>query len=268
MPEVLPANMWAYQIANACYFLSYVQWNQVYLRFVLTVGCIFFVIWGFLGLDNQVDIIIWNFGQACINLIHWILMVRKKIVFNFGDPAEGLYQNVFKNVYSRYEFKLLLHRCIKIVEYKSASSQILKAGNDFDTIAILGVVHPDTKVQLKVETPGSEAVVSENMESYSWLGVIDYMNLLEGKKESRDYEQICNISVTITDIVQPLNVFKIDIKKMEKLFRIQTHGMAIQNGMYAKMLDFVGSFIVSLDLEFIEAKRNYFSVMNDNDNEE
>lgn len=187
-------------------------------------------------------------------------MVRKKVVLNFGSPAESLYQNVFKNVYSRYEFKLLLEKCIQIKEFKIKKSQILKAGNVFDHLVILGKVHPDTKIQLKVEESEEDGVVSNKLESYSWLGTIEYMNLMEGRKEDRNYEQVLNISATVTKITEPLYVFKIDIKSMEKLFTNPTHGMSIQNGMYAKMLDYVGTFVVNMDLEFIEAKKNYFNL--------
>lgn len=73
----LPINHIYFQLANIFLFLSYLAPNGIYgilyLRITLTIGCMFFSLWGWVVLC-AFDTFLWNAIFVLINLIHVIVI--------------------------------------------------------------------------------------------------------------------------------------------------------------------------------------------------
>ncbi|XP_042239121.1 blood vessel epicardial substance-like [Homarus americanus] len=73
----LPINHIYFQLANIFLFLSYLAPNGIYgilyLRITLTIGCMFFSLWGWVVLC-AFDTFLWNAIFVLINLIHVIII--------------------------------------------------------------------------------------------------------------------------------------------------------------------------------------------------
>eukprot|EP00048_Salpingoeca_helianthica_P000317 m.40786 g.40786 ORF g.40786 m.40786 type:complete len:110 (-) comp10395_c1_seq1:454-783(-) len=65
---LLPPNHWLFQLANASLFLSYISYDLLFLRLVLAVAALLFLLWGALVLDYSLDTILWNLVFLVINL--------------------------------------------------------------------------------------------------------------------------------------------------------------------------------------------------------
>ena len=253
MVEIQPLNHWAFQIANSFLIISFIQWNQLYLRFTISCGCFFFMLWGIIFFDIAVDLSTWNFVLCCLSTSHIVLILRKKIVGSFELPLENLYQKVFSGVLTRYEFKLF-KSCIEVQEVVAPNTQILKAGNTFEEILIIGDLDPEkTKIEIKVNTAEGERTLTHQVDPYTWLGVIDYIQMTQ----TPNSPQKSGITVDVTQVQDKLYVFRINVDQMHSLFQNKTHGMSLQNGIMSKMLGFVAGFIVSLDMKYLEAKQQF-----------
>jgi hypothetical protein len=68
-----PTNHMYFQLANTCFFLSYLAPNGtygiLYLRFTLLVGCALFALWGWTVLCS-LDAFLWNANFVAINFVH------------------------------------------------------------------------------------------------------------------------------------------------------------------------------------------------------
>ncbi|KAK8718807.1 hypothetical protein OTU49_013393, partial [Cherax quadricarinatus] len=73
----LPINHIYFQLANIFLFLSYLAPNGIYgilyLRITLTIGCMFFSLWGWVVLC-AFDTFLWNAIFVLINLIHVVVI--------------------------------------------------------------------------------------------------------------------------------------------------------------------------------------------------
>ena len=112
----LPANHLLFQIANICFVLTYFinptsKFGLLKLRFVLMVAAFSFGFWGGFILCS-LDTMIWNFGFAFGNGIHFIYLTIRIILKKFhGDETEyeTIYTCLFKPIgVGRYQYKELL----------------------------------------------------------------------------------------------------------------------------------------------------------------
>ncbi len=62
------ANALLFQIANAFLFLSYISINLLYLRIVLLLASVSFIVWAVVDLGVSIDTIVWNSIFFVLNL--------------------------------------------------------------------------------------------------------------------------------------------------------------------------------------------------------
>ena len=95
---VLPANHWLYQLANVCLFFSFVSSDALFLRIVLAIAGLLFVLWGSVVLDTSLDTCLWNAVFLAINTIFAVKIIfsRRPIQFQRVEH-ERLYNVLFLN---------------------------------------------------------------------------------------------------------------------------------------------------------------------------
>lgn len=245
---------WTFQVANAFLVISYISWNELYLRFTISAATVFFMLWGIVFWDIALDIVLWNLALFICSTTHIVLIMRKKVVLKFPEEIEILYRTVFQSLMSRYEFKLLYKHCIETQVIKSSGTQIVKSRNELEYLYILGDFNREnTQIELRPWQEGQEQPVMISLSPYMWLGVIDYINMIENLKVDPHSTTFGNITVVASSVKEPVLVFKVDLEALHKLFSNKTHGPNIKNAFYTKMLDFTASYLVSLNYTYIEA---------------
>ncbi|XP_045601250.1 popeye domain-containing protein 3 isoform X2 [Procambarus clarkii] len=113
----LPINHIYFQLANIFLFLSYLAPNGIYgilyLRITLTIGCMFFSLWGWVVLC-AFDTFLWNAIFVLINLIHVIVICYYLRPVRFTPELE---QSLFQPLkVSRHQFKRVIN-CMKLIRY-------------------------------------------------------------------------------------------------------------------------------------------------------
>ncbi|XP_045601256.1 popeye domain-containing protein 3 isoform X7 [Procambarus clarkii] len=116
----LPINHIYFQLANIFLFLSYLAPNGIYgilyLRITLTIGCMFFSLWGWVVLC-AFDTFLWNAIFVLINLIHVIVICYYLRPVRFTPELEQVYKSLFQPLkVSRHQFKRVIN-CMKLIRY-------------------------------------------------------------------------------------------------------------------------------------------------------
>jgi len=94
-----------YNLSAGLGFIAYLMTNVLWLRMVLVVGAVFYIITGLtLGLDSMVG---WHVGYALINLGHIAILQYNSTAIGLSEPARTIYSSRFTALRPR-EFKRLL----------------------------------------------------------------------------------------------------------------------------------------------------------------
>lgn len=176
----LPPNHIYFQLANTCFFLSYLApsglYGLLYLRLVLAIGSALFAIWGWLILC-AFDTFLWNTIFMLINIIHGLVLLCGLRPVRFDKQVEEVYKNIFKPLkVSKQQFKKVVD-CMK-------SIRPLKRGEHF-------AIERQTKVEtLSLLLSGSMLVI----ENGKTLHVLAAMQFLDSPEwfgvASDDYFQV------------------------------------------------------------------------------
>ncbi|XP_042862154.1 popeye domain-containing protein 3-like isoform X2 [Penaeus japonicus] len=116
----LPINHIYFQLANIFLFLSYLAPNGIYgilyLRITLTIGCMFFALWGWVILC-AFDTFLWNAIFVLINLVHVVVICYYLRPVRFTPELEQVYRSLFQPLkVSRHQFKRVIN-CMKLIRY-------------------------------------------------------------------------------------------------------------------------------------------------------
>ena len=136
----LPANTWLYQMAMSCYFISYISWDILVLRFVLASASVFLFTWGFMDLGGvSVDTCTWNAVFFCINMSHGIYLLWQRRPVQFLSPDyENIHKKLFDGAQSAMtskEFQLL--SSLSLVRELRKGSSYADHGNKPHNLSIL-----------------------------------------------------------------------------------------------------------------------------------
>ncbi|XP_076044453.1 popeye domain-containing protein 3-like isoform X4 [Oratosquilla oratoria] len=116
----LPVNHIYFQLANTFLFLSYLAPNGIYgilyLRVTLSIGCMFFSLWGWVVLC-AFDTFLWNAIFVVINSVHVVIICYYLRPVRFTPELEQVYRSLFQPLkVSRHQFKKVID-CMKVIRY-------------------------------------------------------------------------------------------------------------------------------------------------------
>lgn len=203
---------------------------------------------------------VWSSVQALITLIHIILILYKRKQKKFEPNIEALYVNVFKDVLSRWEFKLLSESCINVEKAKSNNTQVVKAGNPFEELIIVGdLENSNSHLELLrlANSGGEEEVLLDRMTNWSWVGVIEYITMYEKSLRSKvtfKDDQSFDYGVTLNVRKAGLGaiVYRVNVENLLKLYKNKTHGLSIKNAILARMLCAVSHVVSHRQKSYID----------------
>lgn len=94
-----------YSIAALFSLSAYLLGNILWLRILLVVAALFYIISGVsLGITSMVG---WNTAYLLINAYHVVLLLLEKSTINLPDDTKDIYQRIFSSMSTR-EFKKLI----------------------------------------------------------------------------------------------------------------------------------------------------------------
>ena len=157
-----------YNLSAGLGFIAYLMTNVMWLRMVLVVGAIFYIVTGLtLGLSSMVG---WHVGYALINLGHIAILHYNNSAIGLAEPARTIYSSRFTALRPR-EFQRLLNinRSVQIED-----GVVMSDGQDNRKLMLI--------------TAG-EVAVSKHGEEVTRLGVGDFigeMSVLTGNPVSAE----------------------------------------------------------------------------------
>lgn len=110
MSVILPPSHWMFQLAQAFFMLSYIQFNMLWLRFTLCMASTCLVLWAAVFVSDGIvlDTVIWSGVFAFVNLLHAIKILYDKRTVTFSEPLSEVYETSFAHVFSSVEFHTIL----------------------------------------------------------------------------------------------------------------------------------------------------------------
>ncbi|CAG9316662.1 unnamed protein product [Blepharisma stoltei] len=255
----MAASHWLVQLAQAFFTISYIQWNQLYLRICIVAAqtCIF--LFGLIVLPYSVDTMVWSGSQILITLIHIFLIFFKMHKVRFEQHYDQLYTNVFKDVMNRWEFKLLKDNCITRERARVDGTQIIKAGNPFDDLIIVADLEASNshlELLRVTNSEGEEEVLVERMGNWSWVGVVEYVTMYEsGLKRKVTFREDGNgldygVTLNTKKAGRGAVYYRVNVKNLLKLYQNKTHGLSIKNAILARMLGAVSHTVVQTQFSY------------------
>lgn len=212
-------DVWLY-LAYSSFLISYFLPNILYIRMIIALGSLFFVIWSCVapGLAVQMDSLLFNLLYIIINVYQIIRLLRKKIPPKFSELEEKIYTRNFQEVFSRFEFKMLLDKAR--VEYLSTNeSQICKIGQSYREVIYVAHINEGYSVELR---DINNNIIS-NVKEGSWIGIAEYAireDYLKNPKLRKvimdgDYELVWEVTASIVQNNKENNEMEKVIKKNE-----------------------------------------------------
>ena len=110
--EWLGAQHVLFQLANLCFCVSFLtpsscKYHALFLRAVLSFGCLFLVIWG-ASVDCHVDVLTWYLAFLIVNVSHLGFIIFSLYPVSLHPDLEDLYSRSFKPLkVTRGQFKEL-----------------------------------------------------------------------------------------------------------------------------------------------------------------
>jgi len=156
---------WNLQIADTMLVLSYSCRSFLQLRLCLTLACICFVVYALTSpIGIMMDMLMFNFVMALLNLSHAVTLIYEKRHIDFDANYEQIYINLFASYMARTDFqKLVTHAVVR----EEKHGVVMKQEGDLVTslcILVKGniVVKRDSKVINRLG-------VNEILEAPEWV---------------------------------------------------------------------------------------------------
>ena len=118
---------WLFQVANALLLLSYLQFGLLWLRLVLILASVAFIVWGIWILNIALDTVLWNLILLIINAVLAIPLFLKMLPVPLGK-YKAIYKDHFASFFDKGQFK----KFMKYSEHKvyKETFEIEKQGLD------------------------------------------------------------------------------------------------------------------------------------------
>jgi len=127
---------WNLQIADFLLVLSYAMTDFLQLRLCLSVACISFVIYAVTSpIGIMVDMGVFNFLMALLNLRHATELVYRKRYIEFPEEQEQIYTTLFSQYMTRVQFKALAD--ISVIRQEKTKVTMKKEGDLVTSLCIL-----------------------------------------------------------------------------------------------------------------------------------
>ncbi|XP_059588429.1 blood vessel epicardial substance isoform X3 [Alligator mississippiensis] len=116
-----------FHVANTCFAAGLVipttlNFHMIFLRSLLTIGCVMFIIWATF-FRCAVDIMIWNTVFLVINFLHFIYLVYKRRPIKIEKELSSLYKRMFEPLHVPPElFKRLTGQFCNIQTLKTGQA--------------------------------------------------------------------------------------------------------------------------------------------------
>jgi len=127
---------WNLQIADFLLVLSYAMTDFLQLRLCLSVACIGFVIYALTSpIGIMVDMGVFNFVMALLNLRHASELVYRKRHIEFPEEQEQIYTSLFSQYMTRVQFKALAD--ISVIRQNKAGVTMKEIGDLVTSLCII-----------------------------------------------------------------------------------------------------------------------------------
>mmetsp|Transcript_15944 Transcript_15944/g.29194 ORF Transcript_15944/g.29194 Transcript_15944/m.29194 type:complete len:269 (+) Transcript_15944:126-932(+) len=251
MVSIQPFRSFFYQSAYLCSLLSCFTKNELVIRFLQLVGTILFMFEGIFSIDIGVDLVCGTFVMCCFTLTYIIQILIRTCPKRFDNHFEKLYTHVFADVLSRAEFYLLLkYKAIKVKEVRASGTQLQLAGNNFNSLVILGDCSNSNLALTVGPIREPDDVLVKTLKSWAWIGCIEYMEHLENPGKTTFLKTTC----VLTQTEDPFIYYKVSINRLRRVFNDKRSGISVQNAFYMRMLEYLGERLYVHDERYIRAK--------------
>lgn len=246
MTEIAEPGHWLFHLAMFFLLVSFIQWKEFYLRFTI-LGCnASLILLGVFVFPISLDVIIWNVIQAAANVFHLVRILLEQRKLKFPPEYEALYSAVFQDVLTRYQFKVFRDRCLVVSSITASGTDIVRAGNPFTEIIILGEIDPQHH---QIQLLGHDGEVHQDyMKAWSWIGCIEYVSLYvnEIREQLSDNENSVNYGITVSAkrLGSKLYLYRIKKNKLLKLFNDKALGSTFVKAIMSKMLEYTSHIIL------------------------
>lgn len=116
---------------------SYRYGTALYMRCMLTFGCILFLMWSYL-VECRPDVLLWTLLFIFVNILHMALLICKLRPVKFEKEIEEVYVSLFQPLrVSRRRFKKIL-KCLKTVrKFKSQEIYVQEKISKVDSLSLV-----------------------------------------------------------------------------------------------------------------------------------
>lgn len=193
-----PVNHWLFQIGNILSIISYIQIDIMYLRIMMMVTDVCFIVYGVFIIYIAIDSVIWNVLLATINIVLLIPIIKQRLPIKFTKHEMEFYQTV-ERFLSPFQFNLLIENGEERT-FKAAGTQICLEGNSCGEIILFFRIPKHKRVVLfkeghKMGTV-NEGTWIGHAEYLNHLGIIDFDHMQEAISINSTTEKHKKISVT------------------------------------------------------------------------
>jgi hypothetical protein len=244
-----------FHIAIGCFLLSNIQWTMLFLRLIVLLGNVCFIILAGI-LDVQLDMLLWNLALALINIFHIAVIFWERRTIRFSPNLEKLYVEVFSKFLTRFQFNIMQSKCIEERTARVNNTLICKSGNLCTTVYIVGEIDPSqSKVELRREVEGVEELLKD-MSSYHWAGYVELI-MTYTKRKLTTYK----VSLLVAETTVPITYFEVDVEvrprqSLMQVFDNKQHGIVIRKAIFARLLHYCSQDVLNRGVVFLEVQHD------------
>ena len=229
------SSSWLFEIMMTFSILSFIQVNVLYLRIVLISSAIFNIIWAFVGLKFQIDVIIFASTILIINIINSILLLIPILKIKVGKDELNLYYEIFSQFMTRYHYKKFIDSGKKEI-FSHSSFRVVNEREQFGNLFL--VVNPQNAYKSYIRR--NNQILREYVRPYAWIGFPEMVNKM--LNNPIEYEiQYDLVSVGSGKLI----IYKFDSDKLADLFR---RDIDFQNSLYSIWMKETMEWIQYFDL--------------------
>lgn len=149
----VPINHYLFHMANAFLVLSNVQIHILFLRLVLILASVCFILWGWIVLQDIfglifIDLVLWNLAFIVINIFYSIPLIKDMIPIWLKGEMKKIYEKMFKKKLSKKEFAYLMSFA-KQKHVSMVNSNIITQGNPYEELLMLWNIPKGKTVTLR-----------------------------------------------------------------------------------------------------------------------
>lgn len=174
--------------------LSYLQWGFLWLRAVLILAAIVFIVWSTAVLKYSLDGVIWNIVFIIVHCILSIPLIMAMLPVRLSKEHLWIYNQYFKSFFKKKQFKWIMNYATKNV-YKNAGP-ICEAGTPLSFYYLFYSIPEGAKVEVV-----KNGKVVGQVKQGQWVGVIDaWVNLEKGDDiEEMTWSISCKVTQSSLD---------------------------------------------------------------------